>query len=766
MKLEPGTRLGPYRIVAPLGEGGMGEVYRARDTRLERDVAIKKLRGEAANVNRERFWREARSAAAVAHPNVCPIFDVGEEGGEPWIAMELLRGESLEERLRRGPLAVEPALRLAREILSALSLMHGLGIIHRDLKPSNVFLTEHGSKLLDFGLALPSNDLTKGEVQLTHSGTLVGTPRYMAPEQWRGQPATAGTDLFALGAILYETIAGRPAFAGETPIQVYEAIVHDDPPALVGGPSVQALDLVLQRSMAKRPAERFGSAVEMADALDALESSATGTAPRPVRTVARLVVQPFRQLRHDEETEFLGPALADAISAHLGGLESLAVRSPSLVSGAGSDLLELGRKAQVDAVLTGTLLRAGPRIRLSTQLIEIPSGTVVSTTSADAGVDDLFALVDDLSRKIVDALEIPLSGQDQSRLERDAPKDGAAYELFLRATKLPISANDSNTLTQARDLFTDCVRRDPGYAPAWAWLGRVHRVMAKYGHTSRVDSERRARQAFERALALDPDLPVAHNLYTYFEVENLASPVTAMLRLLERVERGTADAELFAGLVIACRYCGLLDASLAAHARAARLDRNLITSVHYTYWMMGDFEKACEFDREPMQWIRYYSLPMLGRPEEAVEGLRERSDSLPGGLLAALARSSMAAVLDDRELVLSSAQEVLDGGFADAEGLTFLVRNYAKVGETDRALALLERAVNRNFTVPTTLEVDPWLESLRGDLRFERLLLHARDTQRHAAELFVRSNGPRLLGTGSPISLGADPTEILPSGGD
>jgi eukaryotic-like serine/threonine-protein kinase len=187
MSFAPGSRVGPFEILAPLGSGGMGEVFRARDLRLGREVAIKRVRGEQDPELRARFWREARAAAALTHPHVCPIFDVGEQDGEPWLAMELLAGESLEERLRRGALPPDEAVARALEILEALAALHAHGIVHRDLKPSNVFLTPHGAKVLDFGLAAPVAGALAGDARLTRSGAMVGTPRYMAPEQWLGR---------------------------------------------------------------------------------------------------------------------------------------------------------------------------------------------------------------------------------------------------------------------------------------------------------------------------------------------------------------------------------------------------------------------------------------------------------------------------------------------------------------------------------------------------------------------------------------------------
>ena len=750
MPLPAGLRLGPYEIVSPLGSGGMGEVYRARDLRLEREVAIKQVRPKAGE-GRERFWREARAAAAISHPHVCAIYDVGEHEGEPWLAMELLEGESLEARLERGPLPPDEAVTRLVEALAGLAALHARSIVHRDLKPSNIFLTPHGAKLLDFGLALPTAGPLGSDTRLTRDDALVGTPRYMAPEQWRGEPVSPATDLFACGAILFEALSGTPAFRGETPMAIYDAVVHDEPPALVGGAGIEGLDRVIQRALAKRPEARFRSADEMADALESLSGGSGELRDLAVAAVQRLVVVPFRLLRPDSDIDFLASALPEAISSRLGGLPNLAVRSPRLASGlSGDDPAAVAHRAQVDVALFGSLLRAGQRVRATAELVEVPGGTVRWSGHVEATADDLFALVDELARQVADALRLPLGDPGSDLSADDAPADRAAYELFLRASELARFTGRASALREARQLLEQCVERDPGFAPAWAQLGRVHRVLGKYGHADRTESVRRARQAFERALAINPDLPLTHNLYTYFEVENLASPVSAMLRLLGRIERQNADAELYSGLVIACRYGGLLEASLAAHDRAVRLDPAIPTSVHYTHWMLGDYQRACDLDNEAVKFIRHYSLPMLGRTEEALAGYRLWLGHIVDGLEQDLAVSAIGVLTGDREMALDGARRMLEGGFEDPEGLYFLVRHFAKVGETGDALTLFERVVAAGFTTTATFRADPWLASIAGEPRFQAALAAADFTHRHAAELFESAGGPRLLGVVDP----------------
>src|SRR5262245_31945238 len=310
----PPARVGNYTITRTLGQGGMGIVYEAQNEVLKRSVALKTMTNLAGDRNaRERFLREARAAASVNHPNVCQIYEIVEHQGELFIAMELLRGEALAERVQRGPMNVSEALPVGLGMLAALSALHARGIIHRDLKPSNVFLTADGPKLLDFGLARTGEaDLARslGAVtDLTGSGMMIGTPRYMSPEQITGEVVDARSDLFAAGAILFEMLAGRPAFGGRNMVEVLQATLHEQPPALTGSHAVAAVDRVIRRALAKRPADRPASAEVMAEGLRAVRGAFADDTPVLARALTRLVVLPFRVLRPDSETDFLAFSL-------------------------------------------------------------------------------------------------------------------------------------------------------------------------------------------------------------------------------------------------------------------------------------------------------------------------------------------------------------------------------------------------------------------------------------------------------------------------
>lgn len=392
-----------YQVRRKIGEGGMGVVYEGWDERLGRAVAIKTFHEVAASTEaRDRLWREARSLARVAHPRVCQIFDVLEEGSDLFLVLELLDGVSLANRLAGGPLPTAEAANIEQQILEALEALHALGITHRDLKPSNIFLTPHGVKLLDFGLARsvmptaggPASDSTA----LTAPEMVVGTPQYMAPEQAKGGGAGPAADIFAAGCILYEMLSGKRPFDGDSRIDILYAVLHHEPPPLSGPREIEAIDVVVRQAINKRPEERYPSARSMLDALGAV--GATG-AKVTARTVTRLIALPFRLLKKDEETDFLAYSLPEAITSSLSGIDDLIVRSGLLAArfeGA-LDPKQIGAEAGVDAILSGSLMRAGDQIRLVCQLIEAPSGTVKWSETITSSVRDLFRIQDELAQR-------------------------------------------------------------------------------------------------------------------------------------------------------------------------------------------------------------------------------------------------------------------------------------------------------------------------------------------------------------------------------
>ena len=742
--------IGPYRVLCKVGEGGMGVVYKAEDQRLQRFVALKVIRefmGDSSR--RSRFWQEARAAAQVAHPNACRIYDISEEQDRLVLVMEFIEGESLARRIERGSLPAQEAVQIALALLSALEAFHKKGIVHRDLKPGNIVLSDGVTKLLDFGIAkhvsLNSKEETLATLgDATAPGIFLGTPRYASPEQFRGQAVDARSDLFSMGVILFEMLTGQPPFAGETFGELAHAVLQGSPPALSGSPAIAAMGRIVHRALSREPQDRYASAEAMAADLRAtlqMDGIETKARAHPLR---RIIVLPFRMLRPSEDVQFLAYSLPEAITGSLAGLENVVVRSSivaSQYSTEAPDLQKIAKEAEVDVVLTGALLSVGERLRITTQLMEAPSGTVLWSHSSQASNRELLELHDDLVDRVVQSILPSLTAQEHQSLQRDRPASATVYQLFLQANEF---SRRWENVPGAIEMYERCVTLDPSYAPAWARLGRARWVSDKYNLGS-LEGLRAADEAFQTALRLNPNLTLAHNLYTHVQVDQ-GRALDAMKRLLDRAQGRRSDAELFAGLGHVCRYCGLLQPALVAHQEARRLDPLIPTSVMHTYFMLGDYQRALESSGSDYGYGMGLVLAMLGRVEEAVSTLRQRELAKPWRL-GQLYLTSLRTLLEgNREESIAVSDELIQATFRDPEGMYYLARQLGYLGEEARALDMLSRAIDNGFFCHQAMLRDPWLDALRGRNEFTALLNKALQLHREALTAFLAGGGTALLG--------------------
>jgi eukaryotic-like serine/threonine-protein kinase len=747
-------KIGHYQICRKIGAGGMGVVYEGWDERLGRAVAIKTLHQSSASPEaRSRLWREARSLARVSHPGVCQVFDVHEAGSDLFLVLELLDGQSLANRIAGDAIPTPEVADIERQILEALTALHRQGIVHRDLKPSNVFLTRHGVKLLDFGLARSSREDLHAEgdplqtaTLLTASGMIMGTPHYMAPEQARGELAGPLVDVFAAGCVLYELLCGKRPFEGASSVDVLYAVMHHDPAPLTGSREIELLDQIVRMAVAKRPEDRYPSARKMLDALNAITiTSSTAALIRP-QTVTRLIALPFRLLKKDDDTDFLAHSLPDAVCHSLSGIDNIIVRSSILAASlaGATDPKQIATEAGVDAILTGSLLRAGDQIRVTCQLVEAPSGTVLWSQTVRSTLRDLFHLQDELSQGIVQSLMLPLSERERRSLRHDVPASAKAYEYYLRANQL-VAVRTPENMQLARGLYLQCLEVDPEYAPAWACLGRVNRFVDKFAEDVDQGFER-ANEAFAKAFVLNPDLTIAHNLYTLIECDQ-GRAQQAMHRLLQRARSRRNDPELFAGLVQACRYCDELDASLAAHFRSRLLDPHAITSVTHTYFMLGEYQKSLDcYGEKAGYYLDCAALAALGDTQIAIAKLRQREQS--GG-----APSHMRALMQ-------SLRAYLEGNFAeclhaiesgellaqrDLESQYYTGRHLALIGEAEHAIKAISGVIEGGFLCGSALTRDSSFASLRSFPAFLELIRLAESRHNHVHAAFLEAGGPQIL---------------------
>lgn len=471
-------------------------------------------------------------------------------------------------------------------------------------------------------------------------------------------------------------------------------------------------------------------------------ASVTAPAPEAQTSLTRIIVLPFRILRDDPETAYLAFSLPDAVSSSLSGLESLVVRS-SLVAarygGAAADTRAIGKETDVDVIVTGTLLRAGAEVRVHVQLTEVASGTLLWTHTGQSPVGDLFQLQDELAQGVLESLSVPLSARDRRRRAADVPASKAAYDAFLRGNQ---SSVDPKRWDMAREFYERCVVEDPRFAPGWAKLGRMYHVQTKYLEGAHDSGLTRAESAFRRALELNPDLALAHKLYAHLEAD-VGRAHDAMVRLVSRAR--IADPEIMAGLVTACRYCGLLDASIAAHERARRLDPRIKTSVMHTWFVRGEYERLAPLSIVEFPYIVPAALIALGRGEEALPGLREMEQKMPERrrhLACALRLMIEGRILESVEEI----QRMLSPDFRDPEGRLYVARHVAKYGDAECALEQLEGIVADGFTCYPALEQDPWLDGLRAAPAFVRLLGRCAEQHRAAATAFEAHDGYAALG--------------------
>jgi DNA-binding winged helix-turn-helix (wHTH) protein/tetratricopeptide (TPR) repeat protein len=462
--------------------------------------------------------------------------------------------------------------------------------------------------------------------------------------------------------------------------------------------------------------------------------------PATSNGVPRLIVLPFRMLRPDADTDFLAFSLPEAITTSLSGLESLVVRSSMAASRfAGvTDLQTLAHDADVDVVVTGSLLRAGDQIRLSAQLTEVPAGTLLWSHTTQLALGDVFQVQDELTRRIVESLSVPLTTREHHGFRRDVPANARAYEFYLRANQLSYEARQ---WAVARDLYLRCIQEDPAFSPAWARLGRIYHVMGKYLESGAADNFERAESAFTRGLELNPDLAMAHKLYAQLDVDR-GRAQKAMERLLGRAR--SADSEIFAGLVSACRYCGLLSESVAADSRARRLEPRIRTSVWHTLFLQGDHERVAAAKLDEVPYVGALSMAAVGRGPQAVANLKELEPQTRTRLREFMI-AARTLIEGDRAGSLAAVKRILASDFSDPEGLFYLSRHLAYLNEADAALATFRRVVSGGYVCHPAIAHDPWLDPLRKKREFKDLLETVRAGHERAAKAFEASNGRELL---------------------
>jgi serine/threonine protein kinase/tetratricopeptide (TPR) repeat protein len=650
MSLTSGSRLGPYEVLAPIGAGGMGEVYRARDPRLGRDVAIKILPSSlSADPDRlRRFEQEARAAGVLNHPNITAVYDVGSHDGAPYVVQELLEGETLRSALAGGRLPTRKVVDYGLQIAHGLAAAHEKGIVHRDLKPENLFVTKDGRvKILDFGLAkLTQKDAAADVSSLptetgTEPGVVLGTLGYMAPEQVRGLPADARSDLFSFGAILYEMLSGRKAFRGDSAADTMSAILKEDPPDLssasVAAP--QALERIVRHCLEKNPEERFQTARDLAYNLSAeagsparpaaggrpalawagaalgilvivgavllwrsrLHGPRTSLSPPDRKSIA---VLPFQNLSPDPENAFFADGMTEDILTQLAKVRDLKVISRTSVmryKGTQLPIRTIAAELNVATVLEGSVRRAGGRIRVTGQLIDARTDEHLWAETYDRELKDVFMIQSEVAQQIAAALRAALSAEEKKRIEQRPTGNMAAYDEYLKGRALYDRYRKEEN-EAAIQLFQKALELDPNFAQAYAGLGDSYaqRVL-RFGFPAPVLETSIAMS--QKAISLDPDQADGYKALglAYFVKGAYLQAIEATKKA---AEINPSHPSASANVGVDLRSLGRFDEALSWARKAAILDPNnpvVVSNLGNAYAALGEMAEAERWFRRSLE---------------------------------------------------------------------------------------------------------------------------------------------------------------------
>jgi eukaryotic-like serine/threonine-protein kinase len=735
--LAPGSQLGPYQILSLLGTGGMGQVYKAFDARLRRDVAIK----VAAERFSERFDREVRAVAALNHPNICTVHDVGPN----YVVMELVDGETLREWCRRVR-PVERSLKIARQVLEALGAAHRTGVVHRDLKPENVMVRLDGYvKVLDFGLAkwLPTAPrLQSGgtaTANVSQPGQILGTVAYMSPEQIQGHDVDQRSDLFAFGILLYEMLTGGHPWPRPSSVETLHAILHDDPPPLDATPLVGAgLAAIVQTLIRKRPGERYSSAEAVLEAL-ATAAAAQGSSPenraspKPLTSIA---VLPFVFLSDVEDSRALSLGFADALITIFGNLEDVVVAPTSAILNyaAGTQPAGVCRDLGVHYTLQGTVQKLGAHWRVSIQLFDASTQKVTFSEKHDFVLENVFEVQDEIGRRVVESLH--------TRFPRPVPKsrdrysaDPEAFDEFMLGLRESYSDREE-TLRSAVQHLSRAVERDPEFALAHAWLSQLSMQIQFFYDAHRTWLEK-AEHHCHRALTLDPGLPEGHwaraailwspaKNFQHADAIGALEHVLAVRPNFDRAHNRMASI---------CLHIGRFHEGRTAHEQAMRSNpKHRPRNLEFIYLYSGDFARAEEADQA---WLKdgpslsgaswYGAQPplMTGDLNLAEQRLAAVLKLSPDEPLLVSLQGMLHARRNETGAALECVRKALDLSitFGHAHHTYHQVACvYAVLSETEKAMAWLERSVDTGFPCWPFFLVDPHLENLREQPEFKRLV--------------------------------------------
>jgi eukaryotic-like serine/threonine-protein kinase len=726
MTLAPGNKLGPYEILALIGSGGMGEVWKARDTRLGRIVAIKKVKEQHS----DRFKQEARSIAALNHPYICQLFDIGPD----YLVLEYVEGKPLSVSLPE-----KEAVRLAIQITTALEEAHQKGIIHRDLKPSNIMVTDKGSvKLLDFGLAklyeqdATSSSLPTVDYPATQAGAVLGTVAYMSPEQAQGQPADARADIFSFGLVLYEMLSGRRAFSGDSNFAIMTAIVKDEPPPLQASPS---LEKIVRRCLVKQPWGRFQQMSEIKVALEQVfGEKASGTSAEPQPSIA---VLPFVNMSGDREQEYFSDGLAEEIInalTQIPGLKVIARTSSFSFRGKETDIAQIRDRLKVKNILEGSVRKSGSHIRVTAQLIETSDESHLWSERYDRDMTDVFAIQDEISQAIAEKLRVRLSGDRP--LVKPCTENMEAYNLYLKA-RYQFVKFTPEALAKSKSYYEQAVAIDPNYGLAWSGLANYSFAMGGvYGYIRPKEAYALCSHAIEKVLELDETLPEAYALRASLQAIDYdwKGAERTFHRAIELESRVTDESVWIYYSLWYLMAQQRFSEALKVLRRALELDPLSLWMqwlIAFCYYLTRQWDRAIEhcrdvLDLDPNYYLAHQYLGFAcletGKVDEGVQAC-EMAARVMGQSPWSLAFRAIAFAktgrIDNAKLLIQELQELTHKSYVSPSIFAWI---YCAAGEIDKGLDWLEKCIDERDALVLVVRDFAIYDPLRSHPRYHALL--------------------------------------------